>query len=224
MLRSLRRHTPVVLTAVIVATLMQVGPPVVAAAYDAVNADKVDGRHAVGAGATPAKRAGKLVATNAQGRLPDSIIAKAPDAAKLGGVAPDGYLRNQPDGVTGDSVLAGSIQRDDLQYRALLPRAFGLVNFNGTVEANYPSEDLTSDNITVPESPAGVFCIHGLGFSPRTVSVSSAVLFSGPVTAGSAIGQHAGCEGVEGTQVTVWTYAVPNGSVYNGSFNIQLWS
>lgn len=40
--------------------------------YDAHNADKVDGRDAVGAKAGPAKRAGKLVATDAQGRVPDS--------------------------------------------------------------------------------------------------------------------------------------------------------
>jgi hypothetical protein len=48
-------------------------------------ADTVDGKHAVGAGASPAKRRGKLVATNRKGRLPNNVIAKAPDAARLDG-------------------------------------------------------------------------------------------------------------------------------------------
>jgi hypothetical protein len=56
----------------------------VAAAYVA-NADRVDHKHAVGAGASTASRAGKLVATNSSGRLPNNIIAKAPNAARLDG-------------------------------------------------------------------------------------------------------------------------------------------
>jgi hypothetical protein len=73
--------------------------------YDAKlakNSDKVDGKHAVPATASPAKRKGKLVATNPQtGRLPDDIVGTvararkaddatsadlADDAAALGGV------------------------------------------------------------------------------------------------------------------------------------------
>ena len=54
--------------------------------YDARNAHKVDGKHAVGAAATPKQRKGKLVATSPKtGRLPDNIIATAPDSALLGG-------------------------------------------------------------------------------------------------------------------------------------------
>ena len=53
------------------------------------NADKVDGFHAVGSGASITQRKGKLVATNATtGRLPDNIIATAPNAAKFGGFTP----------------------------------------------------------------------------------------------------------------------------------------
>jgi hypothetical protein len=65
------------------------GPAVASAAVAfAVNSDKVDGKHAVGSGASIAARKGKLVATNpTTGRLPNNLIAKAPDAAKLGGVA-----------------------------------------------------------------------------------------------------------------------------------------
>lgn len=51
-----------------------------------VNADRVDGKHAVGFGATVDNRSGKLVATNAvTGRLPNDIIAKAPNADKVDG-------------------------------------------------------------------------------------------------------------------------------------------
>jgi hypothetical protein len=50
------------------------------------NADKVDGKDAVGSGATLAGRKGKLVATSPKtGRLPNNIIAKAPNANKLDG-------------------------------------------------------------------------------------------------------------------------------------------
>lgn len=55
-------------------------------AFDAKNAHKVDGRHAVGAGSSVAARRNKLVATNGQGRLPNNIIAKASDADRLDGV------------------------------------------------------------------------------------------------------------------------------------------
>jgi len=39
-----------------------------------LNADTVDGRHAVGSGASKAKRARKLVATNRKGYLPSNIV------------------------------------------------------------------------------------------------------------------------------------------------------
>lgn len=91
-------------------------------AWKAKRADKVDGRHAVGASASRTRRAGKLVATNGAGRLPDDIIAEAPDAARLGGQAPatyttywlavraDGTIRSHSVGLEGVSVskLAGN--------------------------------------------------------------------------------------------------------------------
>jgi hypothetical protein len=48
--------------------------PAEPAAVSAINADRVDGRHAVGAGASKAARAGKLVATDKQGYLPSNIV------------------------------------------------------------------------------------------------------------------------------------------------------
>lgn len=73
------------------------------------NAHKVDGFHAVGAGAGKAKRAGKLVATNRNGRLPNNIIAHAPDADNLGGISASSYLTNCDSGVVAG---AGRIPAD----------------------------------------------------------------------------------------------------------------
>lgn len=84
-MQIVRQHLPIVLTALLTSSVFAAGPSVAQAAYDAVNSDKVDGKHAVGATATPMGRAGKLVATNRSGRLPDNIIAKAPDADLLDG-------------------------------------------------------------------------------------------------------------------------------------------
>ena len=71
--------------------VLLVATPAAAIAYDAQNAHRVDGKHAVGAGATKAARAGKLVATNSKGFLPNNIIKKAVNSAKLGG-KPKGFF------------------------------------------------------------------------------------------------------------------------------------
>ena len=85
MFPTVRRHLPIVLTAVVTATVFAAGPTVARAAFDAVNSDRVDGKHAVSAGASASDRAGKLVATNKGGRLPNDIIAKAPNSESLDG-------------------------------------------------------------------------------------------------------------------------------------------
>jgi hypothetical protein len=59
------------------------------------NADKVDGKHAVGAGATIEARRGKLVATSGtNGRLPNDIIAMAPNSDRLDGKDSSDFLRS----------------------------------------------------------------------------------------------------------------------------------
>jgi hypothetical protein len=59
----------------------------------AKNADKVDGKHAVSSTASATLRKGKLVATSRKtGRLPNNIIAKAPNAQRLGGRSAAEYL------------------------------------------------------------------------------------------------------------------------------------
>ena len=68
----------------------------------------MDGFHAVGSGATTTQRKGKLVATIATtGRLPDNIIATAPNAAKFGGFTP-AQLRSFPLSVQGAKLVNGA--------------------------------------------------------------------------------------------------------------------
>ena len=75
-----------VVIAACVGALASGGPILAATVVDyAWNADHVDGRDAVAASAPTDARAGKLVATNSNGRLPSDIIAKAPDSALLNG-------------------------------------------------------------------------------------------------------------------------------------------
>ena len=62
------------LTATAIGALAQERDGVGPAAVSSINADKVDGKHAVGSGASKAKRAGKLVATNGKGYLPKNIV------------------------------------------------------------------------------------------------------------------------------------------------------
>lgn len=94
--RFLSRHVTTMVVAMVTAAVTAGGPALahgVRHALFAHNADKVDGKHAVNAGASLASRAGKLVATGRTGRLPNNIITKAPDADKLDGINSTGFLR-----------------------------------------------------------------------------------------------------------------------------------
>lgn len=87
MLRSVTRNAKSIAIGAIVSVVSIGGTAVAAATYDAANADKVDGKHAVHAGATVNKRKGKLVATSSTtGRLPNDIIRRAPNAHKVDGL------------------------------------------------------------------------------------------------------------------------------------------
>ena len=123
MVQAFRHHLPIFITAVLTATVFAAGPTVARAAFDAVNSDKVDGKHAVGASATPANRAGKLVATNNRGRLPNNIIAKAPDANKVDGVDSSVLLNRYT-----------KAQIDAMPFRRLL--GVGTVASDGTLNSN----------------------------------------------------------------------------------------
>jgi hypothetical protein len=90
----LQRHATTVLVAMATAVVTAGGPALAVAVAQAVNADTVDSFHAVGAGASRSNRAGKLVATNGStGRLPNDIIATAPNSARLGGLRPSAFSR-----------------------------------------------------------------------------------------------------------------------------------
>ena len=82
----LRRDLRTIVVAIVAAAVTATVPALADSHFDAQNADKVDGRHAVGATATAGQRAGKLVAINGNGNLPNDIIAQAPDAERFDGV------------------------------------------------------------------------------------------------------------------------------------------
>lgn len=90
MIKALRQDLRTALVAAITASV--VAAPAATAAVIATNSDKVDGKHAVGAGASKQTRAGKLVATDSTGVLPNNIIDKAPDANKLDGLDATAFL------------------------------------------------------------------------------------------------------------------------------------
>jgi len=76
---QLRKYVPTVLVAVTAAALTSAAPAVshgVQHALFAHKAHKVDGKHAVGAGATRKKAAGKLVATRAKGKNKGTLPPK----------------------------------------------------------------------------------------------------------------------------------------------------
>jgi hypothetical protein len=107
MLAIVRRHLPVAITAAIVCSVFTGGPSVAKAAFDAVNSDKVDGKDAVASGASVAQRKGKLVATSGvNGRLPNNIIAKAPNSEKLDGLDGTAYR------VTGHGKVGSTVNVD----------------------------------------------------------------------------------------------------------------
>lgn len=80
---GLRRDLRTALVAAVVAILVTSTPSIAAKVK---NADKVDGKHAVAAKASVAKRAGKLVATDKSGYLPNDIVRKPADADRLDGL------------------------------------------------------------------------------------------------------------------------------------------
>jgi hypothetical protein len=86
------------IAAVVLTAALAMAAPAVARSHTAasgIDAATVDGFHAVGCAATRAHRAGKLVATCANGRLPSGVMATAPNAARLGGFVATSYLLGQ---------------------------------------------------------------------------------------------------------------------------------
>jgi len=80
--------------------------------FDAENADKVDGKHAVGAGAPVKQRKGKLVATDPKtGQLPRNIVAISPVLAiPPQGVGVSGAASQSPEGVSFSAAASGEMR------------------------------------------------------------------------------------------------------------------
>lgn len=105
MSKLLARHTTTIVIATVTAALTAGAPALARTIADfARNADKVDGRHAVGTQATRDQRAGKVVATNRKGLLPNDIIRKALDSKALGGVKAPRYATECDPGTLGGAI------------------------------------------------------------------------------------------------------------------------
>ena len=91
---GLRKHLRTIAIVLLTSTIVSVAPAVARTVVNyARNAGKVDGFNAVGAGASLSKRAGKLVATNKNGYLPNDIIRTAPNSDRLGGLPVNAYVK-----------------------------------------------------------------------------------------------------------------------------------
>src|SRR5438445_4181410 len=97
--RSLRAVALVLGTAVAVTAAPAVARTMVQFAR---NAGHVDGFSAVGARASASERAGRLVATDTHGYLPNDIIQQAPDSKALGSVPASAYEQ-----ICGEGTIAG---------------------------------------------------------------------------------------------------------------------
>jgi hypothetical protein len=177
--RDIRTAVIAALTASIVMAAPAVGSAVVAMAR---NSDKVDGLHAVGSGASIRARRGKLVATSPKtGRLPNNIIATAPNATRLAGksagkfalkasLSSAGTINSATNPVAWSKlrgVPAGLMDGND----AIGPRAFARVDDAGHVDPSL-SGNWDDEVVTHPAAETGVYCFE-LSFEPKHIQVTT---------------------------------------------------
>jgi hypothetical protein len=143
MIRGLRRSLPVVVAVVATAGLT-LGGPAIARTAAAGDADTLDGRPGVGCSATLSARAGAYVATCAsgpqKGRLPNDIIRRAPDAAKLAGRTAGDF----DDARTLDGLDSADFQRAPAGPQFFAISGMDLIGVNDTAHGVFP-----------PGSPSG---------------------------------------------------------------------
>jgi len=108
-----RENLKLVAVAAVCLTVGLAGPSVAGAVQQGLNADQVDGKHAVGAKAPVAKRKNKLVATNKAGYLPDNIVRGqaglrrvAVPAYAIDGTSVDLFGVNLPDAASHTAIFS----------------------------------------------------------------------------------------------------------------------
>jgi hypothetical protein len=113
---SVRWQATIVAVALVVAFS---GGAVAKAKYDAKNADKVDGKHAVAAKAPVKQRKGKLVATDPKtGKLPRNIVAISPVLS----VVPQGVWTDGSATVGRDGVSYAPAGSGEMRFGFVVPR------------------------------------------------------------------------------------------------------
>lgn len=179
----LRRHAGLISVAVLSLTAGLSAPAIshgVEHALFAHNSDKVDDKHAVGAGASVANRKGKLVATGSTGRLPNNIIAKAPNADKVDGI--DSRQLQFPDVVPVGTTLVGRWGFDadsdgsgdwgsSISYPVPMPTSLPaeIVQFGGSSTATCPG------TAAEPTATPGRLCVY---VSFRTGTAANLSIFA----------------------------------------------
>ena len=177
-----RRNLTTILVAMVTAAVTAGGPAIAATIADyARNADKVDGKHAVAAGSTVANRKGKLVATSATtGRLPDNIIAKAPDAQKLDGFDNTAFLKVSETAANSE-LLGGKTSSDFLGAQ---DTAWDSEKLGGRAASDYALTTHTHSNYV--ETAAGnVEVERGAGAVVRAVTGDYMLEFGCPKSYGN---------------------------------------
>ena len=126
-----RKHAQSVGLAGLLAALAVAGTSLAGGGTDAENADKVDGKHAVGSGASVNARKGKLVATDpGNGRLPNNIISKAPDSQQLDGKDSSAFAEAIHQHSGDDITTKVAAAKDSDQLGGKSPSEYADVNHN----------------------------------------------------------------------------------------------
>jgi hypothetical protein len=156
-----RENTKLILVALF---CLVVGFGAVPAVAAVINADTVDGKSAVGSGATVTQRKGKLVATSpTTGRLPNNIIATAPDSAKLGG-APAAHYKQ-----LSVNAFGGKLEGAALDSQGVFLFKGALARWSFTLPATHRLQDpiLVDVNYVQADPPCDtVFSTSALSMDP----------------------------------------------------------
>jgi hypothetical protein len=159
----------------LIVSVAGVGGSAVAVAIDALNAHRVDGFHAVGAGASASQRAGKLVATNGLGKLPAGAIPARTYAANytvpaqalnVSGAAPT----RSGDGVAWANDFHGSATLD-------IARPKDWAGGNLTYRILFEAPDASTGNVRFFIRPSGwnngnlYFSVNQSSISTNTVAL-----------------------------------------------------